>query len=58
MGHTRYEPAFASRRPWNDGRMVGAKKSLKPKDVTTVRLLWGWSGTAVVLGFHLTAVWP
>ena len=37
MGHTRYEPAFAARRPWNDGRFVGAKKSLKPKDVWAIR---------------------
>lgn len=37
MGHTRYEPAFAKRRPWNDGRMVGAKKPLKPKDVWAIR---------------------
>lgn len=37
MGHTQYEPAFALRRPWNDGRMVGAKKPLKPKDVWAIR---------------------
>lgn len=37
MGHTRYEPAFAKRRPWNDGRMVGAKKPLQPKDVWAIR---------------------
>lgn len=37
MGHTRYEPAFAARRPWNDGRMVGAKKPLKPKHVWAIR---------------------
>lgn len=37
MGHTRYEPLFANRRPWNDGRMVGAKKQLKPRDVGAIR---------------------
>ena len=37
MGHTRFEPAIAARRPWNDGRMVGAKKPLKPKDVWAIR---------------------
>lgn len=37
MGHTRFERAFANRRPWNDGRMVGAKKPLKPKDVWAIR---------------------
>lgn len=39
MGHTRFEPAFANRRPWNDGRIVGAKKPLKPKDVWAIRFL-------------------
>ena len=37
MAHTQYEPAFAARRPWNDGRMVGAKKPLKPRDVWAIR---------------------
>lgn len=37
MGHTSYEPAFRRRRPWNDGRMVGAKKPLKPQDVWAIR---------------------
>lgn len=37
MGHTRYEPVYAARRPWNDGRLVGAKKPLKPKDVWAIR---------------------
>lgn len=37
MGHTRYEPLFANRRPWSDGRMVGAKKPLKPRDVWAIR---------------------
>jgi hypothetical protein len=31
MGHTRYEPAFDDRQPWNARKMVGAKKALKPK---------------------------
>ena len=38
MGHTRYEPAYDSRRPWNLGKMVGAKKPLKPKDVWAIRV--------------------
>ena len=37
MGHTQFEPAFALRRPWNDGRLVGAKKPLKPKGVWAIR---------------------
>ena len=37
MGHTQFEPAFVMRRPWNDGRLVGAKKPLKPKDVWAIR---------------------
>ena len=38
MGHTQNEPGFVMRRPWNDGRMVGAKKPLKPKDVWAIRV--------------------
>ena len=37
MGHTRYEPAYDGRKAWNAGRMVGAKKALKPKDVWAIR---------------------
>lgn len=37
MGHTSYEPAFANRRAWNEGRIVGAKKPLKPRDVWAIR---------------------
>jgi len=37
MGHTRHEPAFDDRQPWNAGKMVGAKKALKPKDVWAIR---------------------
>ena len=37
MGHTRYEPAYDGRRAWNAGRMVGAKKALKPKGVWAIR---------------------
>ncbi len=37
MGHTQHEPAYDARRPWNAGRMVGAKKALKPRDVWAIR---------------------
>lgn len=37
MGHTRYEPTFDNRPAWNAGRMVGAKKPLKPRDVWAIR---------------------
>lgn len=39
MGHTQYEPASENRRAWNAGRIVGAKKPLKPKDVWAIRFL-------------------
>jgi len=28
MGHSEYDPAAKERRPWNAGRMVGAKRAL------------------------------
>ena len=37
MGHTRYEPTFDNRRAWNAGRVVGAKRPLKPRDVWAIR---------------------
>jgi hypothetical protein len=30
MGHSEYDPAAKEGRPWNAGRMVGAKRALKP----------------------------
>jgi hypothetical protein len=33
MGHSEYDPAAKERRPWNAGRMVGAKRALKPQQV-------------------------
>jgi hypothetical protein len=30
IGHSEYDPAAKERRPWNAGRMVGAKGALKP----------------------------
>ena len=37
MGHSDYEPAAKDRRPWNAGRMVGAKWALKPQQVWAIR---------------------
>jgi len=37
MGHSEYDPAARDRRPWNVGRMVGAKRALKPQQVWAVR---------------------
>ena len=37
MGHSDYEPAAKDRRPWNAGRMVGAKRALKPQQVWAIR---------------------
>ena len=37
MGHSEYDPAAKERRPWNVGRMVGAKRALKPQQVWAIR---------------------
>ena len=37
MGHSEYDPAAKERRPWNAGRMVGAKRALKPQQVWAIR---------------------
>jgi len=37
MGHSEYDPAVNDRRPWNVGRMVGAKRALKPQQVWAIR---------------------
>jgi hypothetical protein len=37
MGHAEYDPAAKDRRPWNAGRMVGAKRALKPQQVWAIR---------------------
>jgi hypothetical protein len=37
MGHSEYDPAARHRRPWNAGRMLGAKRALKPQQVWAIR---------------------
>lgn len=37
MGHSEHDPATTDRRPWNAGRMVGAKRALKPQQVWAIR---------------------
>ncbi len=37
MGHSEYDPAAKDRRPWNAGRMLGAKRALKPQQVWAIR---------------------
>src|ERR1700732_1627610 len=37
MGHSEYDPAAKDRRPWNVGRIVGAKRELKPQQVWAIR---------------------
>ena len=37
MGRSEYDPAAEDRRPWNVGRMVGAKRALKPQQVWAIR---------------------
>jgi integrase len=37
MGHSEFDPAIRERRPWNAGRIVGAKRALKPQQVWAIR---------------------
>ena len=37
MGHSEFDPVIQERRPWNAGRMVGAKRALKPQQVWAIR---------------------
>lgn len=37
MGHSPLDPAFEERRPWNEGRLLGAKRALKPQQVWAIR---------------------
>ena len=37
MGHSHYDPASTTRRAWNAGRTVGAKRALKPQQVWAIR---------------------
>jgi len=37
MGHSEYDSAAKDRRPWNAGRMLGAKRALKPQQVWAIR---------------------
>lgn len=37
MGQAKYDPGYDNRRPWNAGRLVGAKRPLTPKQVWKVR---------------------
>jgi integrase len=37
MGHSEYDSAAKERRPWNAGRMVRAKRALKPQQVWAIR---------------------
>jgi integrase len=37
MGHSQFDPASRGRRAWNAGRLVGAKRALKPQQVWAIR---------------------
>jgi integrase len=37
MGHSHHDPAARERRPWNAGRLVGAKRAPKPQQVWAIR---------------------
>ena len=37
MGHSVYDPGVKDRRPWNAGRIVGAKRALKLQQVWAIR---------------------
>ena len=37
MGHSEFDSAIRERRPWNAGRVIGAKRALKPQQDWAVR---------------------
>ena len=37
MGHSPLDPTFQERRPWNEGRLLGAKRALKQQQVWAIR---------------------
>ena len=37
MGHSEYDPAARERRAWNAGRIIGAKRALRPRQVWAIR---------------------
>jgi len=37
MGHSPLDPAFEERRPWKEGRLLGAKRALKQQQVWAIR---------------------
>ena len=37
MGHSSIDPAFHELRPWNEGRLIGAKRALKQQQVWAIR---------------------
>lgn len=37
MGHSSMDPAFHELRPWNEGRLIGAKRALKQQQVWAIR---------------------
>ena len=37
MGYSSMDPAFHELRPWNEGRILGAKRALKPQQVWAIR---------------------
>ena len=39
MGRSEYDPEASDRRAWNAGRLVGAKRALKPQQVWAIRFL-------------------
>ncbi len=40
MGYSEHDPGAKARRPWNAGRLVGAKRALKAQQVWAVRFWW------------------
>lgn len=37
MGHSQSDPGYDNRRPWNAGRLVGAKRAFKVKQIWAIR---------------------
>ena len=42
MGYSEFDPSIRERRPWNAGRIVGAKRALKPQQVWAIRFWLDW----------------
>ena len=47
------EPAIATRRPWNKGKLIGAKPPVRPKHVWSIRTRLQLEGRKLVERRHV-----